>query len=390
MVQKKITLFVSCAHLLVGAFILLLEPLQSPPVKKLLVQTISLQSTHAIEPLVIPEEFFAATESSPTLTFTDVTTTPKAAEEVVAVADPVEEIYVEPLPTIQEPKQQEKHIVEEPEIEPKIEKKAPIPIPSKRPTKSETIIAKPIPKSEAKKPFKNAPKPKVQSKVKPKPKPKVEAKKAVKAPAKKTIVKPEKKQTSPKDEMKKIEMAKKQTEDALRKEEKARKSAEEKAARLAKERATKLEIAKNEALLSDALSSLEQVGKLQARKADSASSVAQLAKAPSQISSLASEQIVSIEADSAYSLREKSYYDELVARLKLALKLPEYGEVKVKLTLTRQGKVTKVQVTSSKSRKNKDYIEKALVHTSFPRFGDNFGSDGEHTFQLNLSNELHY
>ena len=380
MIQKKITIFVSCAHLLLGALILLLEPAQSPPVKKLLIQTVSLQSTRAIEPLIIPEELFATTESTPTLTFTDFTAESKAAEDPVAVADAVEEIPVEPLSKIEEPKQQEKQIIEEPLVKPKIEKKAPIPIPSKKPEKIEKPAPKPAPKKEAKKPLKSTPKPKVQ----PKSKPKVEAKKSVKASAKKPVVKPEKKQTLPKDDTKKIEAAKKLTEEKVRKEEQARKIAKE------KERVAKLEIAKNEALLSDALSSLEQIGKLQAKKDNSASSSTQLAKAPSQISSLASEQIVSIEAEGIYSMREKSYYDELVARLKLALKLPEYGEVRVKLTLTRQGQVTKVQVTSSKSRKNKDYIEKTLVHTNFPRFGDNFGSDGEHTFQLNLSNELHY
>jgi len=357
MIQKKIILFVSCAHLLLCALILFCEPLQSPPVKKLLVQTVSLKSAAVIEPLSIPEEFFVAAE-------------PQAVTELAAVVN-------EPPPSIEEP---EKEAVS---MEEKIEKKAPIPIPSKREKKREEevkkVVAKttPSPKLAPKPAPKSEPKKQPKSTPKAKPKPKAETKKPSKAPpAKKAVAKTEKKQAPPKVDAKKVEAARKQAEEL------ARKNAQAKAERL--------EIAKNEALLSEALSSLDHVGELQAKKRDSAKASTQQAKAPSQIAALASEQLVKIEAEGVFSQREKSYYDELVARLKLALKLPEYGEVKVKLTLTRQGKVTKVQVISSKSRKNKDYIEKMLAHTNFPRFGDNFGSDGEHTFQLNLSNELHY
>ena len=95
--------------------------------------------------------------------------------------------------------------------------------------------------------------------------------------------------------------------------------------------------------------------------------------APSQITTLTSQELIIDETEPMTAV-QKSYYDELVSRLKLALKLPEYGDVKIKLTLSRQGKVTKVIITQAKSRKNREYIEKILVATSFPRFGDNFGS----------------
>jgi len=87
------------------------------------------------------------------------------------------------------------------------------------------------------------------------------------------------------------------------------------------------------------------------------------------------------------STREISYRDELASRLKLGLRLPEYGEVKIKLTLERSGKVAQVQIVSSKSVKNKEYIEKTLPTLTFPGFGDNFKGSTQYTFAITLNNE---
>ena len=115
------------------------------------------------------------------------------------------------------------------------------------------------------------------------------------------------------------------------------------------------------------------------------------ASAPSQITVQATEITPTIQSDGdEFSGAERTYYDELIHRLKLALRLPEYGSVKLKLTLSSDGKVFKVQVTGSKSAKNKSYIEKTLPSLSFPRFGSNFSGQKEQTFRLNLCNDLRY
>lgn len=85
---------------------------------------------------------------------------------------------------------------------------------------------------------------------------------------------------------------------------------------------------------------------------------------------------------------EVSYYEELAHRLKLLLRLPEYGEVVVKLTLDRAGKFMNVVSVGSKSEANKSYIEKALPTLKYPSFNKNFQGLDQYTFVLSLSNDL--
>ena len=86
--------------------------------------------------------------------------------------------------------------------------------------------------------------------------------------------------------------------------------------------------------------------------------------------------------------REANYIDELVARLKMLLKLPEYGKVKLKLTLERSGHVAQMVIVSAESQKNRKYVEQTLPNTHFPQFGNNFNDQTNYTFQLVLSNDL--
>jgi outer membrane biosynthesis protein TonB len=142
------------------------------------------------------------------------------------------------------------------------------------------------------------------------------------------------------------------------------------------------------ALVTDALSSIERS---QGGASSRAYAVGPTLEKPTPITSLASDSLSLVnESDIPQDPREASYYDELVCRLKLGLRLPEYGPVRVKLTLSRQGQVQKVAVLSARSQKNRDYIKKMLAQMSFPNFGQNFGDEKEHTFHLNLSNELNY
>ncbi len=87
------------------------------------------------------------------------------------------------------------------------------------------------------------------------------------------------------------------------------------------------------------------------------------------------------------SAPECSYCEELAGRLKLFLRLPAYGEVKLRLTLKRNGHVAKVEILSSINGDNRRYVEKSLPELQFMPFGQNFVGEEQHTFLLTLTNE---
>ncbi len=85
---------------------------------------------------------------------------------------------------------------------------------------------------------------------------------------------------------------------------------------------------------------------------------------------------------------EACYIGDLIRRLQLNIRLPEPGEVRVKLTLTRAGAVSRVQVVSGKNAAVKRSIEEKLRTIHFSPFGSSFPGESDHTFALRLSNEL--
>ncbi|GEM_PF-2097720 len=93
---------------------------------------------------------------------------------------------------------------------------------------------------------------------------------------------------------------------------------------------------------------------------------------------------VSIAQESLIS----GYSDKLTGALRKNLILPEYGEVKVKLTLLRSGEVKKVEVLSSESRTNRREIVEKLKGLKLAPFGNNFPGEKEHDFVIVLSNDL--
>lgn len=107
---------------------------------------------------------------------------------------------------------------------------------------------------------------------------------------------------------------------------------------------------------------------------------------PSQIESLQSDVLV-IDTASTLNVKEAAYRDELAYRLKLLLKLPKYGEVKLRLTVDRSGKVSNVKVLSFQNEENKTYLENALPQLKLPPFGSNFSCQEEYIFTITLSNE---
>lgn len=108
---------------------------------------------------------------------------------------------------------------------------------------------------------------------------------------------------------------------------------------------------------------------------------------PKQLGELSVDNLQFDEPGSTLGVRERGYRDELASRLKLMLKLPEYGIVKLKLTLNRLGKVIKLEILSSESSLNRKHIEKSLSSLSFPPLGDNFAKEKDHTFQITLSSD---
>lgn len=255
----------------------------------------------------------------------------------------------EPIPeVIEAPPPAPEPVVEEV----KIEEPAPEPIKEPEPA--------PQPVEPIKEPEPAPPPPKPVAKPTPKPAPKPLKKKPAAKPApKKPPVKKETppkpppkavKKETPKPDLQKVALQKKQN-DLLKK---------------AQESVAKIDLKGNKIVA--ATGSLDQV------------------KLPQQMGELKVDNLT-FDEDSRLNVRERGYRDELAHRLKLLLKLPEKGVVKLKLTLERSGKVLKVEVTGAESKKNRQHIEKALPPLQFPPFGDNFEGSSQYTFHINLKSD---
>lgn len=85
---------------------------------------------------------------------------------------------------------------------------------------------------------------------------------------------------------------------------------------------------------------------------------------------------------------EACYIADLIRRLQLNIRLPEPGEIKLKLTLKRSGAISSVVVISCKKEKIKANLVEKLKAVHFSSFGQSFKNEPEHTFLLRLSNDL--
>lgn len=299
-------------------------------------------------------------------------------EEVIPVVSvepiPEEKIEVivkpklEPLP---EPLPEPEPIPESPKPEPKPE---PVPVPKE--------VIKPAPIVEEKKPDPVAkPKPEVKPKEK-KPEPKPAPKKEVKPTPKAKAKQPEKKISPPPPAPKPKVEAKEEAAKAKKREEDAAK-ARQKEAVLAKQK--EAEKAKQRALAA-ARENMARIDKT--RDKIQTSKTAELSgEKIGTIERLQVEAFIE-EGGQTFTSQERSYHQELISRLKLQLKLPDYGDVKVKLTLERSGRVVKVAVVNAESAKNREYIEKKLPSMTYPSFGTNFPDHSQYTFVLILGNDL--
>jgi len=96
---------------------------------------------------------------------------------------------------------------------------------------------------------------------------------------------------------------------------------------------------------------------------------------------------IDINAEGDTDSKQQSYTDTLIGHLHQSLSLPDYGEVKIQLSLRQDGTVAKVIVLRAKNEKNRQYLEKHLPRLQFPRFDGAWANKKEHTFVLTFCNE---
>lgn len=209
----------------------------------------------------------------------------------------------------------------------------------------------------------------------------------------KIVVKEEKKEEVQKDNKKKIDISKNEEKKAPSKKNGTKnpesKPLKEEKKKDSLEKAKKSDIKKVEpkkeskkvdpALLKSVEENIAKIGK----KADKPSQKKDLGlDLPQAISSL------KIETDKVETVADIAYEDEIRLFLKASLILPEFGDVKIKLTVKRSGKVTLVKVLKSESKKNKEYLEESLLQLKLPSFGKHFSGLEEKSFTLTLSNAV--
>lgn len=283
----------------------------------------------------------------------------------------------------------EKSIVAE-----KKEEKKPAPIPQKKEPPKEVSN---IPKNEPKKKSEPIKKPPVKKKEEPKkappknktlpPPPKVNKEPKKQEPPKKVIPKKtdelkiaEEKRTAleKKKQEEKVALEKKRTEEKIAAEK--RKAAELQAA-----------IDKENAILVKAKESLSKMGETRGKLETVSKSSVDLTRSqtPQILGSLQIEALAFADkgTSSTFGVKEMRYSDGVAYRLKSSLRLPEYGAVKIKLTLSRAGKVEKVETVHSESRKNKSYVEEKVKNILFSSFGNEFPGASEMTFAITLQND---
>ena len=236
---------------------------------------------------------------------------------------------------------------------PDIPKEKPISIPPKPvPT-----TAAPTPPVKKKEPKKEPPPPKPS-----KPAPKI------KAPVKTEKTEAEKKlEKAAKAQLEKMEL------------EKAKKLEKE---RLAAKREAEQIQAKERELLAQAQETLAKISSASGKLPLTAPQIQPQNSLPNYIDTLQTDQFSWQNRENSENM---SYQNQIAFKLKKTLRFPEYGSVKIKLTLARSGRVEKLEILASASVKNKIYIEQALPALLFPTLDNS--EAGPNTFIFLLNNE---
>lgn len=306
-----------------------------------------------------------------------------------AIPIPVEEEIAQieiPLPKEEAPPKKE-----EPKPAPKVQE-APKPIPPavKEIKKESKPEAKPSPAP---------PKPVVKDDKKPAPKKPAPVKKPAeqtKKPVKTEPAKIEPAKPKPNPEAEKKKQQEKAEADKKRQEEKAE-AEKKRQEQLAIEKKRQQEIAaaqevarqKEQVLISKAQENLAKMGETRGKISSAPSLSLEETSLPKELGDLQVDALPISEPGTAgdWGAKEVSYGSEIASRLKKGLRLPDYGAVKIKLTLDRTGKVIKVETTKSESQKNKTYVESKIPTLLFPPFGQRFKDAAQNTFEITFQND---
>jgi hypothetical protein len=120
---------------------------------------------------------------------------------------------------------------------------------------------------------------------------------------------------------------------------------------------------------------------------DSLTKIENQSSAESSIALTPPKTIQKLEIDHLESEEPVDYFLLLAKTLKNELELPEYGDVKLELTVLNNGRVVKLRILNTSSDKNKRYLELKLPTLLLPPFSDNLKNEREHTFTLTFCNE---
>jgi hypothetical protein len=101
-----------------------------------------------------------------------------------------------------------------------------------------------------------------------------------------------------------------------------------------------------------------------------------------KLQSLSDQTHTSIEQEA----EKESVREHLIELLHRSLNLPDFGEVKIQLTLSCDGNIKNLNVLKTESEKNRKYLEENLPLLKFPSFTTN--SEKETTFVITFCNEL--
>lgn len=317
---------------------------------------------------------------------------PLEKKETKPLPEPIQELVKEELVKTEPPKE------EPPKPEPKEEQKIIVPTPPKK----ENPPPKPI--------LKSAPAPK--QPIKPKKKPE-----SIKKP---TPVTPKKPVESPKKEnkeqlaaleaekKKQLELKNKQAAEKKQKEAEAKEAEKKRQEEAAKKEATRkrqleieaevgrkrqaeiaaIEAARCQTLLAKAQENLAKNKESRDKGISTPGLNLQNTAIPTIIGNLQIDALpVDTDSMATWTVKEVNYRDEVAQILHGSLRLPEFGSIKIELTINKTGKVEKVKIVSSESAKNKQYIEQKISSLQFPSFGKRFPESSHCTFSVTLNNE---
>jgi CxxC motif-containing protein len=106
----------------------------------------------------------------------------------------------------------------------------------------------------------------------------------------------------------------------------------------------------------------------------------------SEIADLEEISVLNIDSTEIFAKSEAGYYNALLSCLKNNLILPELGEVKIKLTIDRNGKVLTIETLHAQSAWNKQYLESYLPVIVMPPFEQYYKGMNQKTFTITLIN----